>query len=133
MNLLRWLDRWLSRRNTRKREYAFDEELLVSLERLAVYRRSTPQKVAAELVDKELHSVDVELETWQKWQSLSEREREVVALVCLHYKTSQIAQRLGIAPETVRSHVHNVLIKFGLPNRMELRYLLADWDFGAWE
>jgi len=106
--------------------------LLTSLEQLARYRGTTPRKVAAELLARELQNVEVENETWEKWQSLTEREQQVAALICLQYRTQQIAARLQIAPETVRSHVHNLLNKMNLPNRITLRQLLADWDFSRW-
>jgi DNA-binding NarL/FixJ family response regulator len=44
-----------------------------------------------------------------------------------------MATRLVLSQETVKTHVRNVLQKFKLRNRSELRYALADWDFGAWE
>ena len=119
--------------STTRRSFALDGELLLSLERLALYRGSTPRQLAADLLARELQSVEVERETWQKWQSLTEREQQVAALVCLQYRTSQIAARLQIAQETVRSHVHNILNKLELTNRIALRQLLADWDFSNWE
>mgnify|MGYP001323173328 CR=1 FL=1 len=132
MNFFQWL--WKKTQARRAPDaYAFDQELWVSLERLADYRGTTPRAVAADLIAKEMQNLSMETVTWQKWQTLSEREQEVTALICLHYKTSQIAERLSISPETVRSHVHNVLLKFELANRMEIRYLLADWDFSAWQ
>ncbi len=117
---------------TLQRSFTLDEELLTSLEQLARYRGTTPRKVAAELLARELQNVEVENETWEKWQSLTEREQQVAALICLQYRTQQIAARLQIAPETVRSHVHNLLNKMNLPNRITLRQLLADWDFSRW-
>lgn len=115
-----------------QRTFALDGDLLLSLEQLAQYRRSTPRKVAADLLARELQAVEVERETWEKWQALTEREQQVAALICLQYRTNQIAARLQIAPETVRSHVHNILNKMKLPNRIALRQSLADWDFSSW-
>lgn len=115
-----------------QRSFALEGELLLSLEQLARYRGSTPQQVAADLLERELQSVEVEHETWEKWQSLTEREQQVAALICLQYRTNQIATRLQIAPETVRSHVHNILHKMDLPNRIALRQLIAGWDFSSW-
>ena len=115
-----------------QRSFALEGDLLVSLEQLARYRGTTPSKVAADLLERELQSVEVERETWEKWQSLTEREQQVAALICLQYRTQQIAARLQIAPETVRSHVHNILHKMDLPNRIALRQLLAGWNFSSW-
>lgn len=115
-----------------QRSFALEGELLQSLEQLAQYRGTTPRKVAADLLARELQMVEVEHETWEKWQSLTEREQQVATLICLQYRTQQIATRLQIAPETVRSHVHNILHKMELPNRIALRQLLAGWDFSNW-
>ena len=71
-------------------------------------------------------------ELWKKWESLSPREQEVAALVCLGYTNKQVAERLVISPETVKSHLRNALIKFDLSTRSELRMALQDWDFDAW-
>ena len=65
----------------------------------------------------------------QCWQSLTPREREVVILVCQNYTNTQIAKVLVVSPETIRSQVKASLRKFGVQNRVELRWLLSDWQF----
>ncbi len=57
----------------------------------------------AELVQRALLMEQVEKETWQKWQSLTPREQEVTALICIGYSTTAICEHLGIANETVRT------------------------------
>ena len=69
----------------------------------------------------------------QHWQQLSPRERDIAALTCLGYTNRQIAGRLYISPETVKTHMRNLLQKFDVRSKSELRRLLADWDFSAWE
>jgi DNA-binding CsgD family transcriptional regulator len=66
------------------------------------------------------------------WDSLSEREQEVLALVCLGQRNYEIAAALGIAHETVKTHLQHIFRKFGLRSKKELRLLLRDWDFAAW-
>ncbi len=68
-----------------------------------------------------------------RWRSLSPREQQIAALICLNYTGRQIAARLQISPETVKTHTRNLLNKFELRTRGELRKALADWDFHAWE
>ena len=67
-----------------------------------------------------------------RWQMLSPREQQVAVLTCQNFTNRQIAARLMITPETAKSHVRNVLRKFGLKSKAELRRALADWDFSAW-
>jgi RNA polymerase sigma factor (sigma-70 family) len=69
---------------------------------------------------------------FKKWESLSPREQEVAALVCLGHTNREIAARLNISPETVKSRLHNAMRKFNLHKRTDLRVLLAHWDFSGW-
>ena len=48
---------------------------------------------------------------------LTEREREVMTLVASGLQSGDIAERLFLSPETVKSHVHNALAKLGAHTR----------------
>ena len=50
---------------------------------------------------------------------LTEREREVLALMVEGLNNTQIAGRLTVSPSTVKSHVSNILSKFGVSSRTE--------------
>ncbi len=49
--------------------------------------------------------------------SLTEREREVMTLVASGLQSADIAERLFLSPETVKSHVHNAMGKLGSHTR----------------
>jgi two-component system, NarL family, nitrate/nitrite response regulator NarL len=49
--------------------------------------------------------------------SLTPRERNVMALVAEGLSNKHIAQRLGISDTTTKNHVHNILDKLGLQSR----------------
>ncbi len=66
------------------------------------------------------------------WNSLTIREQEILTLVCLGRRNYEIAEMLGIAYETVKTHLQNIFRKFNLRSRKELRQLLQDWDFTDW-
>jgi PAS domain S-box-containing protein len=53
-------------------------------------------------------------------QALSPREREVVELVARGRSGQEIADELGLSPETVRTHVDNAKEKFEARNRAQL-------------
>lgn len=48
---------------------------------------------------------------------LSKREREVMTLVASGLQGGEIAERLFVSPETVKSHVHNSMVKLGAHTR----------------
>jgi NarL family two-component system response regulator LiaR len=50
---------------------------------------------------------------------LTEREREVLALMVEGLNNTQIAGRLTVSPSTVKSHVSNILSKLGVASRTE--------------
>jgi DNA-binding CsgD family transcriptional regulator len=51
---------------------------------------------------------------------LSEREREVVALIVTGLTNREIAQRLHLSPRTVQSHVRSAMRKTGTNGRVQL-------------
>jgi NarL family two-component system response regulator LiaR len=50
---------------------------------------------------------------------LTEREREVLALMVEGLNNTQIAGRLVVSPSTIKSHVSNILSKLGVASRTE--------------
>lgn len=51
--------------------------------------------------------------------NLTEREREVLALMVEGLNNTQIAGRLAVSPSTIKSHVSNILSKLGAESRTE--------------
>ena len=50
---------------------------------------------------------------------MTEREREVLALMVEGLNNTQIAGRLTVSPSTIKSHVSNILAKLGVASRTE--------------
>jgi NarL family two-component system response regulator LiaR len=50
---------------------------------------------------------------------LTDREREVLALMVEGLNNTQIAERLTVSPSTIKSHVSNILAKLGVASRTE--------------
>ncbi len=120
------------RRDAPRRSYSLEEDLLQSLQDLAERERRSQDDLTAELLSYALTQRVIEEESLRRWQGLTQREQQVAALTCLNFTNRQIAAHLIISPETVKTHVRNVLLKFDLHSKAELRKLLKDWDFSDW-
>lgn len=110
-----------------------DTQLVKALQELAKRDKRSEEEVAADLLAYALDQRQSADENLASWQELSPRERDIAALTCIGLTNRQIAARLYISPETVKTHMRNLLRKFNAHSKSELRHLLADWDFSAWE
>lgn len=122
-----------------RRYFELDESLHTALVALAEREQRPAQELhivhagEAELLATALAQRQTHRELYIRWQSLSPREQEVSALTCRGYTNRQMAARLGVAEETVKTHVRNALVKFNLHGKGELRVALGEWDFSEWE
>jgi DNA-binding NarL/FixJ family response regulator len=129
------LDRLLDKlglRRLERRRFTLDGQLVAYLQELADHEQRPAAEVAGELLASGAAQRNQAQEIYQCWLSLSAREQEVAALVCLGYTNRQIGNRLVISPQTAKAHVRNILYKFDLHSKEELRMLLASWDFSTW-
>jgi DNA-binding CsgD family transcriptional regulator len=112
---------------------AADASLLRSLRDLAAREQRPPEEVITSLLNQALQERQTAENHWKRWQTLTPREQQIAALVCLNHTSRLIAASLFISPETVKTHVGNLLRKMGFSTRQELRQALAGWDFSEWE
>ena len=68
----------------------------------------------------------------KQWFSLTIRERQVVALVCMGHRNYEIASILGVGYPTIQTHLQNIFRKFGLRSRQEIRAALISWSAEEW-
>ena len=113
--------------------YHLDTHLVKTLHGLAQTEQRPVQDIANDLLVSGLEQSWAAQDLWQRWTSLTPREQDVAALICLGYTTNQIAARLYVAPSTVKTHAHRILSKFAIENRNELRRVLSEWDFSQWD
>ena len=121
-----------SRRSPRWRYFEWEESLHTALQQRADQEQRPEEEVQAEVLEAglvQLQSADGLKECWSR---LSGREQEVTALTCLYYTNREMAIRLHISVETVKTHMTNILAKFNLHSKAELRHALSDWDFRDW-
>jgi DNA-binding CsgD family transcriptional regulator len=113
--------------------FELDEGLVHSVQTLAEHQQRPLDEMASALLATGLDHYHTNNELWNYWHFLSPREQEVAAFTCLGYTNRQIAARLCVSIETVKTHMRNILFKFHLHGKAELRLALAEWDFSEWE
>ena len=129
----RFLD-WIGLRpKSGSRTYEISESLQVTLSTIARHEGRPEQDLLPDILAAGLSQYVTKDKLWNRWRSLSPREREVAALACLGYTNREIGKRLNISPETVKVRLQRVMMKFGVTSRSQLRMLLEEWDFSEWE
>jgi len=116
-----------------RRTFALDEDATYMLHLLAEYEQRPEDEVISDLLAFGVAQQEAAERTLQCWSSLSPREQQVAAMTCLECTNYEIAARLIISPDTVKSHMRSVLYKFDLHSKRQLRRRLADWDFSAFD
>jgi DNA-binding CsgD family transcriptional regulator len=127
-----WLGRLGLLRKSGQRYYELDEHLYKQVLALAKQEQRQPEEVQADLLKQALEQNQDRDEYLKCWDELSRRERDACALTCLGYTNREIAARLGIAPDTVKSYLRLALPKFHVHSKNELKILLRDWNFSDW-
>jgi DNA-binding CsgD family transcriptional regulator len=129
----RFLD-WIGLRpKSGSRTYEISESLQVTLSTIARHEGRPEHELLPDILAAGLSQYVTREKLWNRWESLSAREREVAALACLGYTNREIAQRLSISPETVKVRLQRVTMKYGVTSRSQLRMLLQEWDFSEWD
>lgn len=95
-----------------------DRELIDALRVVGRGEVYLPPKAATLLLRQYRHAS--EDERTQKLQTLSDREREVLALTAEGYSAREIGERLYISPKTVDTYRSRLMEKLGLNHRSEL-------------
>ena len=124
---------WRRSQQKNRRSYRLDDPFHIELNNIAIQENRTQEEMTASVLAAGMYQYRRKDELLRLWYSLSGRERDVTALACLGLTNRQIAARMGISPETVKSYLETVLHKLGLRGKAELRVLFADLGFEAWE
>jgi DNA-binding NarL/FixJ family response regulator len=120
------------KREAESRCFPLDANLYTAVVFQAERKQMPAEELHAELVAAALIQLQTNEDLKDHWQMLSPREQDVTALTCLGYTNRQIARKLNLAPDTVKGYVRQVMIKFDLHGKSELRMRLGNWDFSKW-
>jgi len=102
-----------------------NEDLARAMQELADWEQSRELAMAAELVRLALEKAQPLHESRRLLATLTEREAEIVALLLKGYTRRDIGEQLTIAPETVKTHLRNIRLKFGLKTIREIKEFLG--------
>jgi DNA-binding NarL/FixJ family response regulator len=95
-------------------------ELIRAVRVLARGHGLLPADVMHSLLDGRACQPLLEGPVLQQLEQLTNREREVVALVAMGLSNGDIAERLVISPKTAKTHVSRAMVKLGVSHRAQL-------------
>ena len=95
------------------------DELIGALKAAAAGEILVDPQALARMLPLMAREREVRREATERLATLSEREREVLALLTQGLRNEPIAQRLGISPQTVQTHVRNILGKLEVHSKLE--------------
>ncbi|MBW2624902.1 MAG: helix-turn-helix transcriptional regulator [Deltaproteobacteria bacterium] len=126
---------WFLRRTRSDKRLAFevDAELSNQLRLAARTSRQSPEAFATELLARGLEQEVLRAQVRSVLEALTPREQEVTWYTVRGHTNRQIAEVLGISPETVKTHVRHVLEKLGVRSKADLRLLLLNLGIRWWE
>lgn len=68
-------------------------------------------------------------ELYDRWLSLSPRERYVTYLTCMGYKNDKMAFQMGVTVGTVKSYLQHIFNKMNVRSKLELCIKFSKFDF----
>ena len=71
-------------------------------------------------------------EIMPKWESLTARQKQVAMLIEKGMTNEEIARRLSVSVETIKTHVATILRKFNVHDKSEVRQMLGVMKTNHW-
>ena len=82
-----------------------------------VYKGGSP--ISSQIARKVIDAFSVKEKTNEYFQDLSRREQEILEQLSKGYRYKEIADKLFVSIETVRTHIRNIYEKLQVNNRAE--------------
>jgi len=103
------------------------EDLLSTIRTVAAGGEVLPSRLITSLFSHlAAHNQEEDSDRHRDGINVTDREREVIALLVDGMSNREIAAKLDIAVHTVKSHVHNILEKLALHSRLEIVALMRE-------
>ncbi len=126
------LERLGGKQARRAHSFALDANLYAALMDQAGREQVPAQDLYRYLLESGLAKRQKSEELGQRWETLSRREQDVIAFVCLRYTNRQIAAAMQISNLTVNWYVRKILEKFNFHSKLEIQMKFSNWDFNNW-
>ena len=104
-----------------------DRDLLGRVNDLALDRGQTLEEVVTELVVNGLKDQELWNQAAKTLDDLTPRELEVARLTAAGFTNREIATEMAISPETVKSHLRNIMRKLDLHSKEKLLRVLLHY------
>ena len=114
---------------TGHRIYQVSDNLQVTLKSIAQREGLPEDEFTSDIVAAGLVQYLGSAELAPKWRTLTKREKEVAKLVGRGLTNRQISAELSLSTQTVNTHVQNIMGKFGVNTKGDLRHILALSNF----
>ena len=103
------------------------EDLFATIRTVAAGGEVLPSRLITSLFSHiAAHTQEEDSDRHRESINVTDREREVIALLVDGLSNREIAAKLDIAVHTVKSHVHNILEKLALHSRLEIVALMRE-------
>ena len=133
MSILDFLLNLIGKRpNPGPRKYELTENLQVILPELAQREGRPELDFTSDLLAAGLNQYYSRKKLLPKWESLSAREKDVARLIHKGLTNDEIARQLFLSRDTIKTHVRNILRKFNVKSKAELRHILGVLRFFHW-
>ena len=106
-------------------------QLVSAIERTVAGEAPMAPPVLVRLIERFLERAPASIPEPSRLQSLSPREREVLALMALGLTNSEIAERLVVSLATVKTHVRSILAKLDARDRVQVVLLAHQYGTTA--
>jgi DNA-binding NarL/FixJ family response regulator len=113
--------------------FELDAALSAQLRLAARARQQSTERLIADLLAHGLEREALRQQAEAALSALTKREQEVARLAARGHTNRQIAEALFISTETVKTHMRNVLDKFEVHSKADLRLLLLDLGIRWWQ
>jgi DNA-binding CsgD family transcriptional regulator len=132
MSIWNWLLSWIGLRTDTRSRSSQNTKIRLQVSQIAEREGRPEPEIVTQLLVAGLQKYYSRMEVMSKWESLSPRQKEVAILIEKGMTNEEIAKRLSISNETIKTHVANILRKFSVNEKSEVRHMLRVMKKNHW-